>query len=119
MARSTKCRRHGPSSRALAPGRRNGRPRGVVRGAEVLREWVARANIRLAPRRFFHRGETVVVEEAAEWRSPETGEVIGEGTVGSVFTVRDSRVASVARHDDLTSALDAAGLDYSHETKTE
>lgn len=94
-------------------------PRGVVRGAEVLREWVARANIRLDPRRFFHREETVVVEEAAEWRSPETGEVIGESTVGSVFTVCDSRIASVARHDDLTSALDAAGLDYSHETKTE
>ena len=86
-----------------------GGPRGVVSGAGVLREWVARANIRLDPQRFFQGSETVVVEEAAEWRSPETGEVIGEDTVGSVFVVRDGRVASVARHEDLASALDAAG----------
>ncbi len=96
-----------------------GGPRGIVRGAEVLREWVARANVRLVPRRFFNPEETVVVEEAAEWRSPETGEVIGEGTVGSVFTVRDGRIASVARHDDLTQALNAATLDVSHEIKSE
>ncbi len=95
-----------------------GGPRGIVRGADVLREWVARANIRLVPRRFFNRKEVVVVEEAAEWYSPDTGEVIGEGTVGSVFTVRDGRIASVARHDDLTQALNAATLDVSHETKS-
>lgn len=96
-----------------------GGPRGIVRGAEVLREWVARANIRLVPLRFFNHEVTVVVEEAAEWRSPETGEVIGEGTVGSVFTVRDGRIASVTRHDDLAQALNAATLDVSHETKSE
>ena len=94
-----------------------GGPRGAVRGAEVLREWVARANVSLVPRRFFNRGETVVVEEAAEWRSPETGEVVGEGTVGSVFVVRDGRVVSVARYDDLLQALNAASLDVSDETK--
>jgi ketosteroid isomerase-like protein len=92
-------------------------PRGAVRGAEVLRGWVDRANISLDPLRFFHRGEKVVVEETAEWRSPETGEVVGNGTVGSVFVVRDGRVASVSRHDDLTAALDDAGLDGEHEVK--
>ena len=96
-----------------------GGPRGVVKGAEVLREWVARANIRLDPRRFFHEKETVVLEEEAQWRSPETGEVIGEDTVGSVFVVRNGRVASVARHEDLASALDAANLDGSHEVGSE
>jgi ketosteroid isomerase-like protein len=44
-------------------------PRGTGRGAGLLREWVARANIRLEPRRVFQREETVVVEEEAEWRS--------------------------------------------------
>lgn len=92
-----------------------GGPRGTVGGAEVLRGWVARANVRLEPLRYFHEGETVVVEEAASWRSSETGEVIGEATVGSVFVVRDGLVAGVFRHDDLGAALDAAGLDGSHE----
>ena len=96
-----------------------GGPRGVVSGAEVLSEWVARANIRLYPRRFFHEKETVVVEEAAEWRSPETGEVIGEDTVGSIFVVRDGRVASVGRHENIAGALNAAGLDGSYEVELE
>ena len=54
-----------------------GGPRGPARGAAVLREWVDRANVRLEPRRLFHRGDTVLVEQAAEWRSAESGEVIG------------------------------------------
>ena len=94
-----------------------GGPRGTGRGARLLREWVARANVRLEPRRVFQREETVVVEEEAEWRSPETGEVIGAGTVGSVFVVRGGRVASIIRYDDLAGALDAAGLGKSRETR--
>lgn len=96
-----------------------GGPRGTGRGAELLREWVARANVRLEPRRLFHREETVVVEEAAEWRSPNTEEIIGGQTVASVFAVRGGRVTSVVRHDDLTSALTAANLDESCETGME
>lgn len=99
-----------------------GGPRGraaekVARGAGLLREWVARANIRLEPLRVFHDGDTVVVEEAAEWRSPDSEEIIGSQTVASVFVVRGGRVTSVARHHDLTSALTAANLDESYETK--
>ncbi len=94
-----------------------GGPRGTGRGAGLLRDWVARANIRLRPRRVFQREETVVVEEEAEWRSPETGEVIGASAVGSVFVVHGGRVASIVRYDDLVDALDAAGLGKTRETR--
>jgi hypothetical protein len=94
-----------------------GGPRGTGRGTGLLREWVARANIRLKPRRVFQREETVVVEEAAEWRSADTDEIIGSQTVASVFVMRGGRVTSVVRHDDLTSALIAANLHESYETK--
>ncbi len=94
-----------------------GGPRGSGHGAQLLREWLDRANIRLEPRRVFHRTETVVVEQRAEWRSSDTGEVIGSQTVATVFVVRDGLVASVLRHDDLASALHAASLDESSEAK--
>jgi ketosteroid isomerase-like protein len=92
-----------------------GGPRGSGHGTQLLREWVDRANISLEPRRFFHRAETVVVEEEAEWRSAETGEATGSQTAGSVFVVRDGRVARVMRYDDLAGALRAANIDGSHE----
>ena len=94
-----------------------GGPRGTGRGAGLLREWVARANIRLQPGRVFQREETVIVKEQAEWRSLETGEVIGTSAVGSVLVVRDGLVASIVRYDDLAGALDAAGLVETHLTR--
>ncbi len=94
-----------------------GGPRRTGRGAQLLREWVDRANIRLKPRRVFHQAGTVVVEQEAEWRSAETGEATGGQPVGSVFVVRDGRIESVLRHDDLAGALGAAGLDETHETR--
>ena len=94
-----------------------GGPRGTGRGARLLREWVARAGIHIEPRRAFHRAETVVVEGAARWRDAETGQATGGQTVGSVFVVRDGRVARVVRHPDLASALLAAGLDESNEAR--
>lgn len=87
-----------------------GGPRGASRGAQVLREWVGRAGIRLEPQRLFHREQTVVVEQAAEWRAAETGEVTGQQTPASVFIVRDGKVASVIRYPDLAAALAATGL---------
>jgi ketosteroid isomerase-like protein len=92
-----------------------GGPRGSGHGTRLLREWVDRANISLEPRRFFHRAETVVVEEEAEWRSAKTGEATGSQTAGSVFVVRDGRVARVMRYDDLAGALRAANIDGTHE----
>ena len=85
-------------------------PRGSVRGAAVLREWVARAGLTLGTRRAFTRGDAVVLEQRAVWRSPETGEVVGEADVASRFRVEGGRVAAYERHDALGAALRAAGL---------
>jgi hypothetical protein len=69
-----------------------GGPRGSGRGAELVREWFGRANIRLEVVRTELRGRSVLVEQCASW---------GEGEpqiVASTFLVRDGRVASVIRH---------------------
>ena len=95
-----------------------GGPRGTGRGAQLLREWVNRANIRLEPQRIFHHADTVIVEQWAQWHSTDTGQVIGGQTVCSVFVVRDGRVTRVMRYPDLADALDATDLDESHEKKS-
>ena len=94
-----------------------GGPRGTGRGAQLLREWVARAGIRIEPRRIFHRAGTVVVEGEAQWRDAETGQPTGGQTVGSVFAVRDGQISQVLRYSDLASALFATGMDESYEAR--
>ena len=94
-----------------------GGPRGTGHGAELLREWVARAGIHIEPGRVFHREETVVVGGEARWRDAGTGQTTGGKTVGSVFVVRDGRVSRVVRYPDLAGALRAAGLNESYETR--
>lgn len=94
-------------------------PRGTGRGTQLLREWAGRAGIRLDPRRVFHRADKVVVEQQAEWRSPETGETTGTQTLASAFVVRNDRVVSVSRYSALTEALSAVDLDESHEARSE
>ena len=89
-----------------------GGPRGSAHGAQILREWVDRANIRLEPGRTFGEASTVVVEQGAEWRSADPSNV---QTVASVFVASDGLVTSVMRYPDLASALRAANLDESHE----
>ena len=89
-----------------------GGPRGTARGAQILREWVDRANIHLEPLRVFHEADTVVVEQEAEWQSADPG---GRQRVASVFVVRDGLVTGVVRYPDLASAMRAANLDASHE----
>ena len=95
-----------------------GGPRGTAHGTQLLREWVSRANIRLEPRCVFHRADTVVVEQRAEWRAA-TGKVTVSQAVGSVFVVREGRVARVIRYPDLADALGAANLDRSHEIQSD
>ncbi len=94
-----------------------GGPRGPARGRQVMKNWVARANVRLEPLRSFRRGRTVVVEEAATWRDARTGEKIGEATVATVFGLDGGLVAGIFRHDNLEDALRSAGLDGSDEIR--
>ena len=101
------------------PGVEIGGPRGSVRGREVLRDWVSRANVSLEPLRSFYRGQTVVVEEAATWRGAEVGEVIGEATVATVFALDEGLVSGIFRHANLEDALRSAGLDDSDEVQSE
>ena len=94
-------------------------PRGPARGRQVLKDWVARANVRLEPLRSFRRGRTAVVKEAATWRDAGTGETLGEGTVATVFGLHGGLVAGIFRHEDLEDALRSAGLDGSDEIRPE
>ena len=96
-----------------------GGPRGTGRGAQLLRDWVSRANVSLEPRRVFHHADTVIVEQWAKWRSADTGQITGSQTASSVFVVRDGRIARVVRYPDLADALSATGLDESHETSSD
>ncbi|HLZ30474.1 MAG TPA: nuclear transport factor 2 family protein [Chloroflexota bacterium] len=89
-----------------------GGPRGSGRGAELLRDWVARAGIRLQPGRCYRRGSAVVVDERAQWRS-EGGELTEPQGAACVFGVRDGQVVRVVRYPDVAAALAAAGLDES------
>ncbi len=90
-------------------------PRGMEVGLDALRSWLDTTRLELHPRRAFTRGDMVVMEQHGVWRSPDTGEVVGEAEVASVFRVREERIASYARHDDLQTALDRAGLGASDE----
>ncbi len=80
-----------------------------------MREWADRAGIRLEPVRVFHRDDTVVVQQEAQWRSAETGVVTESQTVVSIFVIRDDQVTSVVRFAGLTEALQKANLEESHE----
>jgi len=94
-----------------------GGPRGTGRGAQLLREWVDRANIHLEPGRTFQKADTMVVEQQAEWPSAQAGESGGGQRVASVFVVRDGMVASVVRYPGVAEALRAADLKESHERR--
>jgi hypothetical protein len=83
----------------------------------LLREWVERASIRLEPQRVFHKADTVVVKQKAQWRSAGAGQVTGSQTVASIFVIQENLIARVLRYDDLASALSAANLDESNETR--
>lgn len=109
---------NGDAGRLVAlshPNAELGGPRGAGYGANLLHKWVDRAGIRLELQRIFHRTDTAIVEQEAEWSSADAGQVTGSQMVASVFMVRDGQVISVIRYPDLAKALNAAGLDESHE----
>jgi hypothetical protein len=91
-----------------------GGPRGSGHGADLLRDWVARAGVHLEPGRIFCRADVVVLEQSARWPSVD-GRLADPQVVASVFRVADDRVSSVIRHPDLAAALQAAGLNISDE----
>jgi len=91
-------------------------PRGSGFGHALLRDWLDHARVSLRPLRAFARGGAVVVAQHGVWRSPESGEVIGEAGVASAFRVAGGRVVRYARHDTLEAALADAGLTTDDET---
>ena len=91
-----------------------GGPRGAGRGADLLRDWVARAGVHLDPRRIFCRADIVVIEQSARWPSAD-GHLADPQVVASIFHVTGGRVSSVIRHPDLAAALIGAGLSISDE----
>jgi hypothetical protein len=93
-----------------------GGPRGRGHGHELLREWVERAGIQLSTSRIFERGGVIVAEQAAHWGPPEEAGPETH-TIATEFVVRGGRIAAVVRHDDLESALDAAGLRLDDEVR--
>lgn len=92
-----------------------GGARGSSHGANIVREWFGRANVRLYVLRVFHRAHAVVVEERGEWRHPDTGEVTGTQTVATHFVVQADHISRIMRYHDLATALTQAGLSESDE----
>ena len=86
-----------------------GGPRGSARGHAILRDWLDRAEIQLAPRRWFASPAALVVEQVATWRGPD-GAVTDPRIIASAFTVQDGRVMRTLRYGSLEEALAATGL---------
>jgi mannose-6-phosphate isomerase-like protein (cupin superfamily) len=87
-----------------------GGPRGAACGADRVRDWVTRTQIRIEPERWFQQGQDVVVAQRARWRAPESGELGAPHDIACAFRVRDGRVQRVVRYDSLPDALSATGL---------
>lgn len=91
-------------------------PRGSVRGAEVLRGWLARAGLTMSVSRTFARSAAVVVHGRGVWRGPDGG-VLGERDVASRFVVEGGKITMYERFDDLAAALKKAGLTEGDEAR--
>lgn len=85
-------------------------PRGEARGHEALQTWLTRPGLSLTTRQLYVRGDSVVADQRGVWRSPDTGEVIGEADVATWFRVTAGQVQFLARYDRLAEALAAASL---------
>jgi hypothetical protein len=86
-----------------------GGPRGSARGHAILRDWLERAGIQLAPRRWFASPTELVVEQLATWRGPD-GAVTDPQIIASSFAVESGRVTRTVRYGSLEEALAATGL---------
>lgn len=90
-------------------------PRGVGHGHQLLRDWLARASLTLTTRRIFARAQVVVVAHQGVWRAPDTGAVVGEAALASLFRVDQGQIVAFARYDDLEAALATAQLTVNDE----
>lgn len=61
-------------------------------------------------RRVFHAGDTVVTDDEVELRSVDDDQVVATERAAARVTVRDGLVVDVTAHENLASALAAAGL---------
>ena len=91
-----------------------GGPRGSGSGQQLLREWVGRARMTMAPVRWFARGDVVVVEQDAAWRGPE-GAAGSAQRLATAVRLRDGKIASIARYGNIGEALTTSGLDEDDE----
>lgn len=83
-----------------APDIEVGGPRGSVRGATHLQEWLARTGIRLEPGEIHVRGSVVVVAERAQWAGEDQWH-----DIALLFEAADGKLTHLARFDDLNEAL--------------
>ena len=86
-----------------------GGPRGITSGANVVRDWFGRANVRFIPLQWFVHENLVVVEQRGEWLD-ETGAITGTAIVATSFTVSGEVISEIRRFDTLGAALEASGL---------
>ncbi|MGB3330342.1 MAG: hypothetical protein WBA46_15385 [Thermomicrobiales bacterium] len=99
--------------------------RGRGEGKEFLAEWVRFSTISLTPRRWFRQvtaeqedrhglpgvqESTVVVEEDAVWRSPQSGREMGRMRFATIYEIANDRLASVARYGNIGEAVTTAGF---------
>ena len=97
-------------SSLLIPDVAVGGPRGSGQGANLVRDWVGGTGIIMEPRRAWHRGDAVVVEQHARWPDATTGEPGASHTVFTAFQVRAGRISRILRFDTLADALQVSGL---------
>ena len=86
-------------------------PRGSGFGHQLLRNWLARAGLRLETLRAFVREDVVVLEQRGVWRSLETGEMTSEKALATFFEVHGGHVVKFARFDGIEEAFATTGLE--------
>ena len=93
-------------------------PRGTESGVRSVREFIERqtygVGLHIQQPRLFADGDTVVLAACAELRWVDSGDLADAGDIAAVFLVHDERIARIEIHDELQSALAAAGLSASH-----
>jgi hypothetical protein len=93
-------------------------PRGTERGVQSVREFVERqtygVGLHIEQPRLYADGGTVVLAACAELRWVDNGDLADASDIAAVFHVHDERIARIEIHDELRSALAAAGLSASH-----